>query len=653
VAESLGPYEITGRLGKGAMAIVWRAYDPKLDREIAIKEPLAHADAADPLAAEFSARFVREGRAAAKLNHPGIVTIYAADVYDGRPAIVMELIDGETLADALRRGPFEPQTAAAILDQLLDAVAYAHERGVVHRDIKPDNIFLTREGRVKLADFGIAHVGDSSTLKTQAGTVMGTPGYMAPEQVVGSPADARSDLFSIGAIGYEMLSGRNPFGASDNVPATTIMYRIVHEEPPALPAIALVGAAPGLSSAILCALAKDPAARFADARAFRAALTAAPAPAVAPAAGVAAPYAAGTAMPAQARASASGSGRAGWWPYALVAAIGVLAIAGFAVFSAATHGRVSAQPPAAGRSVESPGALQQQQPVSGPVAATVNGEQIPLSEVTSQLAVMKTRYPDLFKGQVASRILDLKQRILDNLINQELINQAARQKGISVSDADVQKQFDELRGGFKSEAEFEQSVKSAGMDLGSLRTQIRTQLITQKLVAVLSADTKVTDADLQAYYDENKSQFVQHAEKRASHILFASDDKATASKVLAQLQAGSITFASAAQRYSIDSATAGKGGDLGWPTQAYIPEFQAALDKLGKGQMSELVKSQFGWHIILVTDVRGGRQQSLDEVRSSIEQTIVQQRRSDTYQDFLNQLRRSAVIKVSVAGLHA
>ncbi len=129
---------------------------------------------------------MREAKAAARLNHPNIVTIHAADIYDGHPAIVMELVEGQTLGQMLERGPLDQALALRVLEQLLSAVGYAHERGIVHRDIKPDNIFVTPDGRVKLADFGIASLASDSTL-TQAGTIMGTPGYMAPEQITGDP----------------------------------------------------------------------------------------------------------------------------------------------------------------------------------------------------------------------------------------------------------------------------------------------------------------------------------------------------------------------------------------------------------------------------------------------------------------------------------
>jgi foldase protein PrsA len=271
---------------------------------------------------------------------------------------------------------------------------------------------------------------------------------------------------------------------------------------------------------------------------------------------------------------------------------------------------------------------------------------------TSQLDQLKKQYPQMFTGSDAEgRLLDFKQRLLENLVNQALIEQAAKDKGIKVTDADIQKQIDQLKSGFKDQAAFDQALKSAGMTVDQLKSQIKNQIITQKLVETLSANQKVSDADIKAYYDKNKSQFYQKAAKRASHILVKSDDKATAKKIVDQLEAGSTSFAAAAKKYSIDTASATKGGDLGWPTQAYVPEFQAALDKLSKGQTSGLVQSQYGIHIIRVTDVRTGSQQPLAAVKSQIQQTIVQQRRSDAYQQFLNDLRKKAKIEYIEADL--
>ena len=284
-------------------------------------------------------------------------------------------------------------------------------------------------------------------------------------------------------------------------------------------------------------------------------------------------------------------------------------------------------------------------------AAKVNGQVITTTELNAQLDQLKKQYPQMFQGSDAEgRLLDFKERLLENLINQDLIAQAAKQKGITVSDDDVQKQIDQLKAGFKDEAQFEAALKSAGMTPDSLKSQIQNQLITQKLVESLSSSQPVTDAEIAAYYNANKAQFFQKPAKRAEHILFKPSDKATAEKVLKQIQGGA-DFGALARKYSIDTASASKGGDLGWPTSAYVPEFQAALDKLSKGQTSGLVQTPYGWHIIRVTDVRPGTQQSLAEVKSQIQQIIVQQRRSDAYQTFLNDLRKTAKIEILEADL--
>ena len=361
MTNTLGPYELRGELGRGAMAVVWRGFDPRLEREVAIKEPVIAAGTSEEAAAELAVRFVREGMAVAKLNHPGIVTIHAADIYEGRPAIVMELIDGETLSSILKGGSLSANSAAAILDQLLDAVGYAHSRGVIHRDIKPDNVFLTRDGRVKLADFGIAHLGTGAIL-TQHGTVMGTPGYMAPEQVTGEPVDARADIFAIGVLAYEMLAGQNPFGATEGAASTTVMYRIVHEEPPPLPHGVFAGVPSDLASVIAVALAKNPDERFADASTFRAALAGAPSAQTAPtrAVGATGPVVA----PAQPTQSHERSRSTSWLPYVVLALIGIVAMVALAATSGsppAMRGPAAVTTTAAG-GVDAPSATEASEP---------------------------------------------------------------------------------------------------------------------------------------------------------------------------------------------------------------------------------------------------------------------------------------------------
>jgi parvulin-like peptidyl-prolyl isomerase len=288
------------------------------------------------------------------------------------------------------------------------------------------------------------------------------------------------------------------------------------------------------------------------------------------------------------------------------------------------------------------------------VVAKVNGEAITTQALDQQLEQLKKQYPNMFTGADGEgRLLDFKQRLLDNIINQKLVEQAAKDKGIKVSDEDVQKQIDQLKAGFKDQAQFDEALKSAGMSVDGLKLQIRNQLVTQKLIESLASNAKISDADIQAYYDKNKEQFFQKAAKKASHILFKPEDKANAEKVLAEVKAGG-DFAALAKKNSVDTATQSKGGDLGWPSTAYVPEFQAALDKLKKGQTTAaLVQTPFGWHIIRVTDERAGVQQPIAEVKAQIEQIIVQQRKGDAYQTFLDDLRKKAKIEILAADLKA
>jgi serine/threonine protein kinase/ketosteroid isomerase-like protein len=330
MTDKIGPYEILGELGRGAMAVVWRAWDPNLDREIALKEPIVSPTAKGPSAEQLATRFVREGKAAARLNHPGIVAIHSANVFDGRPVIVMELIEGRTLSEVLAGGPLQPDVVNSILDQLLDAVGYAHSKGIVHRDIKPDNVFVLNDGRVKLADFGIAQLDSGGTM-TQAGAIMGTPGYMSPEQVMGNPVDGRTDLYAIGVLGWEMLAGRNPFGADAGVTPTAVMFRVVQELPADIASV--VPSAPDtLMQTIRVAMAKDPAQRFPSADAMRQALRGGEiVVGGAPVSGATTP----PAVPAwnATRPVPPQSGQPSWMPYAIVGAIGVVAIVVLFIFA--------------------------------------------------------------------------------------------------------------------------------------------------------------------------------------------------------------------------------------------------------------------------------------------------------------------------------
>jgi serine/threonine-protein kinase len=226
-AKQVGRYQIVEKLGEGAMATVYRAYDPGIDRPLVLKflRPEMCVDR------EVRMRFLREAKAAGMLSHPNIVTVFDVGEIEGRPYIAMELLDGGPLGDLLRGGkPLAVHDAIDIGLQLAHALDYAHSKGIYHRDIKPNNVIRLRDSKVvKVADFGIAHIAAKETTEaTRVGTVIGTPHYMSPEQAVGEKSDARSDLWAVGVILYELLTGQRPFDAESMV---TLVYRIAKEEP--------------------------------------------------------------------------------------------------------------------------------------------------------------------------------------------------------------------------------------------------------------------------------------------------------------------------------------------------------------------------------------------------------------------------------------
>ena len=246
-------------LGRGAMGVIYQAHDPVIDREVAIKlirtDLLSGEDQA-----EYLARFQHEARAAGRCAHPNIVAIYDFAVHEGNPFLAMEYVDGRNLTQAMAQsGRFTPAAAISVIGQVLDALACAHGLGVVHRDVKPANILLLADGRVKVTDFGISRLENSGL--TQSGSVIGTPSYMSPEQCRGEVVDARSDLFSTGVVLYELLSGERPFAGRS---LTEVAYRLTNEEPPDLGAKCPELPSP-LVAAVHRALAKEPQARFASA----------------------------------------------------------------------------------------------------------------------------------------------------------------------------------------------------------------------------------------------------------------------------------------------------------------------------------------------------------------------------------------------------
>jgi hypothetical protein len=262
IPERLGRFQIRERLGAGGFGTVYRAYDPTLDREVAVKVPHA-GRLPSPQTAE---RFIREARAPAQLRHPHIVPVFEAGVDGDRLYIASALIEGHTLAEAIDAGPPHPREAARIAAELAEALDYAHARGVIHRDVKPANILLDAEGCTSLTDFGLARLDrpdpdilpeGSDPRLTRVGSRIGTPAYMAPEQAAGREAGPASDQYALGVVLYEMLAGRPPFDG----PAEIVLYHAAHEPPPA-PSGIRPGVPPPLEAICLRAMEKDPSHRY-------------------------------------------------------------------------------------------------------------------------------------------------------------------------------------------------------------------------------------------------------------------------------------------------------------------------------------------------------------------------------------------------------
>ncbi|HEY0702097.1 MAG TPA: protein kinase [Candidatus Acidoferrales bacterium] len=264
----LGPYEILAPIGAGGMGEVYRAKDARLGREVAVKI-LPSAFALDP---ERLRRFTAEAQAVAALNHPNILAIHDVGEVNGSQYLVMEFLDGESLRERLAGGALAVRKSTEYAEQIAKGLAAAHDKGIVHRDLKPDNIFVTRDGHVKILDFGLAKLTGTEgkdpadtmtrTSATQPGVVLGTVGYMSPEQVRGQVADQRSDIFSFGAIFYEMLSGKRAFTGNSSV---EVMSAILKEEPPPLME-AVRQMPPALDRIVHHCLEKNPAERFQSAR---------------------------------------------------------------------------------------------------------------------------------------------------------------------------------------------------------------------------------------------------------------------------------------------------------------------------------------------------------------------------------------------------
>jgi serine/threonine protein kinase/WD40 repeat protein len=272
----LGPYEIVEPLGSGGMGEVYRARDPRLGREVAIK--LVATDG--PPSPDRLRRFETEARAAAALSHPNVVTVFDVGTHEGYPYLVLELLEGETLRETLRSGVPGLRQAVSWALEVSRGLGAAHERGIVHRDLKPENVFLTRDGRVKVLDFGLAKLHETlvsngadresptATKGTSPGVLLGTIGYMSPEQVKGETPDPRTDIFALGTLLYELLTGRKAFGGGT---APEVLASILRDEPPALEG-QVPGVPASLEAVVRRCLGKRPSDRFSSARGVEAAL---------------------------------------------------------------------------------------------------------------------------------------------------------------------------------------------------------------------------------------------------------------------------------------------------------------------------------------------------------------------------------------------
>ncbi|MFZ0449503.1 MAG: serine/threonine-protein kinase [Desulfatiglandaceae bacterium] len=253
--EQLGRYLIQEEIGKGGMGIVYRAYDPEIDRNLALK--VLRSDQAED--EEIVRRFVREAKAAGRLTHPNIVIIYDVGEDKGRAFIAMELLSGLSLENMIRKGPLPLKDAFFLAGQIAHALHYAHRKGVIHRDIKPSNIIIDGVGQVKITDFGIARVQDVALQEqTRTGEILGTPTYMSPEQIQGKKVGGSADLFSLGLILYEMISGEKPFKGDSIV---SLFHAILNEQPIPLKR-KISGLSGDVDKIVLKALEKDPSKRY-------------------------------------------------------------------------------------------------------------------------------------------------------------------------------------------------------------------------------------------------------------------------------------------------------------------------------------------------------------------------------------------------------
>ncbi|MEE8483508.1 MAG: serine/threonine-protein kinase, partial [Nitrospinota bacterium] len=261
IPEKLGRFEVTEELGRGAMGVVYKATDPKIQRAVALKVINFQQAVSGGDQLQARERFLVEARATGQLSHPNILTIYDVGEEGDLAYIAMEYLEGGDLQDMIDGSKFEDYDQIYdIVRQIADGLDSAHEKGIIHRDIKPANIMMLKGRIPKIADFGLARLADSNL--TATGTVLGTPNYMAPEQIQGRKIDGRADLFALGALFYEMLTGEKPFGGET---LTSVIYRVVNEEP-IPPRQLTMDVPPAMDQFMKKALAKDPNERFQSAK---------------------------------------------------------------------------------------------------------------------------------------------------------------------------------------------------------------------------------------------------------------------------------------------------------------------------------------------------------------------------------------------------
>lgn len=260
--QSIGRYQVKRELGRGAMGVVYLAEDPAIGRPVAIKtinvENLAEADQAQML----RDRLIREARSAGILSHPGIVTIYDIQQTEHSTCIVMEFVEGETLYDRMTREDIEPASVLEVLEETAVALDYAHSKGVLHRDIKPANLMFTTDGHIKIADFGVAKLSSQKTATT--GMVLGTPSYMAPEQIANKPIGPATDQFSLAVVAFELIAGQKPFAADS---MSSLLYSIVFQDPISVRQLN-PSLAPAAETVLRKALSKEPGERYANCAEF-------------------------------------------------------------------------------------------------------------------------------------------------------------------------------------------------------------------------------------------------------------------------------------------------------------------------------------------------------------------------------------------------